>query len=153
MVHIIWFYRLNLITWLTGAAPNVSYDATIAMVGSWLASPSVFSPGNHPCHQSKKTCNWSTGFGRPSSSSRICRKKIQLTFDINRQCWFKHYSLQFVNLMILRQTTHSMICATIFSHHLLKNIFDFLPTSFRFELVSTNDWKLRVCIGFMYFHH
>lgn len=38
----------------TGAAPNVSYDATIAIVGSWLASPSDFSPGSQPWHQLKK---------------------------------------------------------------------------------------------------
>lgn len=34
---------------LTGAAPKVSYDATIAIVGSTELSPSVRSPGSHPC--------------------------------------------------------------------------------------------------------
>lgn len=45
----------------TGAAPKVSYDATIAIVGSWLESPSAFNPGNHPYYSFKvNTCTMLT---------------------------------------------------------------------------------------------
>lgn len=50
----------------TGAAPNVSYDATIAMVGSWFASPSTFNPGNHPFTHSQE---W---FKSDKESRKIC---------------------------------------------------------------------------------
>ena len=45
----------NKINMVTGAAPNVSYDATIAMVGSWVESPSAFNPGNHPYQKNKSS--------------------------------------------------------------------------------------------------
>ena len=128
------------------------------MVGSWLASPSVFSPGNHPCHKSNKTFNWSKSSSKPSSISRICKlenqsklpqiiyklnekiayaEQIQLTFDINPQHWFKHTVCDSHDF----ETGHSFhdLCHNILTSSYY--IFSFLPTFFRFKLVLNNKPK------------